>query len=105
MYLEVYEYALDDAPRLVAESPNEGLLEEMVFSLSWGDITFVILTQDKDNLFEVSGSHEDGFSARYVEDGQEFVSVHPPESLAEMVELLRFYLVGDERWRQSLEWE
>ena len=104
MKLETYEFATGGAPRLVSESPSEGLIEETVFSLSWGDITFVILTQDKNNLFEVSGSHEDGFSARYVENGQEFISVHPPESLAEMAELLRFYLVGDERWRRNLDW-
>ncbi len=66
----------------------------------------MILKIDDNTYLEGSGSlrPDDGLSARFFENGKEYVSSGPPESLKQIVLLLQSYRSGDGRWRTMLEW-
>jgi hypothetical protein len=101
--LVVYEPP-DHEPRVVAEKPNLAQLQETIQGMKWTDITFVVVRRDEDNWIEFSGSTEDGFSARYMEEGQEYVISQAPASTVDGVTLLGLYLRGDDGWRTDYEW-
>jgi hypothetical protein len=90
--------------RSLQDDPGAKVIADTVLSLEWSDITFVVLQIDMKNHLCVSGSLNDGFSADYSEDGQEFVSARAPESLQEMIALLQSYRRGDDHWRSMIEW-
>lgn len=100
--LEAPEYSR----QVVFDRPTAATVRETVESLSWKEITFVVLEVDSENWLEFSGGSDpsDGFSARYMEDGREFVIVDPPSSTGIGIALLQLYLVGDEGWRSLSEW-
>ena len=90
--------------RVITTAPTPETVREVVSSLSWGDITFVVLRTDQANWFEVSGAlNGHGLSARYSENGTEFVSAGPPRSLREGEALLISYMT-DDRWRSAIGW-
>ena len=91
-------------PRVVSEQPDLAHIQETIQGLEWNDITFVVLSRDEDNWIEFSGSTADGFSARYMEGGQEHVISQAPASIAVGVTLLDLYLREDERWRTEYDW-
>ncbi|WP_442506128.1 hypothetical protein SH528x_004956 [Novipirellula sp. SH528] len=94
-------------PEVIAQGPDEALVESTIREQSWNDLTFVVLRVDTDNWFEVSGSLNpaDGLSAAYSEDGTEHVSDRPPESLDACISLMLSYLRADDRWRTDIDWQ
>jgi hypothetical protein len=106
MILEVHEPP-EYVPLVVATDPDRMTIETVVRSLAWADITFVILKIDDNNWIEGSGSlsPQDGLSARYMEDGQEFVSSRPPDSLQEIIDLLDSFRLQDGRGKNLIGWE
>jgi hypothetical protein len=106
MILEIYEPP-DHAPRQVAENPDSAKIENTVKGLPWSDITFIVLKIDENNWIEGSGSlnPEDGLSARYSENGKEYVAENPPKSLEVIVSLLQSYASGDGKWKKMIIWK
>ena len=106
MILEVHEPP-GYVPRPVATDPDRALIEKTVKDLPWADITFVVLKHDENNWIEGSGSlaPEDGLSARYMLDSQEFVASQAPESLDEVIALLESYCLQDGHWKRMIAWE
>ncbi|MFN2564934.1 MAG: hypothetical protein ABR499_07995 [Gemmatimonadaceae bacterium] len=93
--------------RAVAVDPDAETIERAVKGLAWSDITFVFLKVDDRNWIEGSGSLNpvDGLSAKFMDDGAEWVSSRPPTSLDEIISLLQSYRAGDGRWQKLIEWE
>ncbi len=104
MILEVHPAPLNK-PRVVSTSPSKALIDRTVRGEPWDDITFVVLKRNDATWIEVSGSKVDGFSARYLENGREYVSVGPPESIEQMISILTSYLAADDQWRSIIEWD
>jgi hypothetical protein len=90
---------------MIGTDPDDDLIASTVLGLEWSDITFVVLELDDRNYMCVSGSFPDGFSAHYRVGGQERVCDRPPESLEEMISVLRSFRDGDYEWRDLLGWE
>lgn len=95
----------DYTPQLIALEPDAAVIKDTIHAQPWDDITFVVLCRDAESGIELSGSLSpaDGLSARYWENGREFVSVGAP-SLQQGIEFLQFYSRGDERWRSVVRW-
>jgi hypothetical protein len=104
MLLEVYESAVDEQPQVVSTFATADEIKRVVDGLDWDDITFVTTREANGDLLECSGSHEDGFSARYMESGKEFFSDTPPASTNDMIALLTSYVAKDGRWRKMIAW-
>ena len=106
MLLVVHEPP-DHQAKLVAADPDSSVLEHTIRSLSWSDITFVVLKADDRNWIEGSGSlnSADGLSARYMLDGEEHIAARAPSSLDELLTLLQSYRRGDGRWLELIEWD
>ncbi len=105
MILDIFDSMTDSEPRVVSNAATTDEIEHAVQNQSWEGITFVTLHADNGDLLECSGSHEDGFSGRYVENGSEHFSINPPTSTDEMNGLLQSYASGDEQWRTLLDWD
>jgi hypothetical protein len=95
----------NNEPVVLATSPTVERVTDAVMQQPWTNITFVVLKRDEQNWLEVSGATGDGFSARYMADGKEFVSVRAPASLEEMCMLMKSYLMGDAKWKTAIKWE
>jgi hypothetical protein len=104
MRLEIHAPPDNDVS-IVSDAATGRQIAEVIESQPWNDITFVVLRRDDDNWFEVSGSTPAGFSARYMADGEEFVSSRAPDSLAEMSLLMASYLEDDGKWKSVIGWE
>lgn len=104
MKLEIHAPPDNDVS-IVSDAATGRQIAEVIESQPWNDITFVVLRRDDDNWFEVSGSTTAGFSARYMADGEEFVSSRAPDSLAEMSLLMASYLEDEGKWKSAIGWE
>lgn len=92
---------------IISETPHTINIDSAVKAQPWKDITFIVLKADEQNLIELSGSLNpaDGLSARFFEDGNEYISKRAPKSLDEGVELLISYLQNDGKWKKMISWE
>ena len=106
MTLEIFEPP-SHKPHEVATDPDAEILERTFRSLAWSAMTFVVLRKDELNCMEASGSLDpgDGLSGSYTEDGIEHVLEEPPATLELLLDLLRSYRAGDERWRTMVAWD
>jgi len=95
----------DNEPVLLADTPDAEAVRRAVTEQKWGEITFLLLKADEENWLEVSGSLEDGFSARYREHGKEWIANAPPAFPQETMQLLVSYLKRDDRWRTMVGWD
>lgn len=90
----------DYVPRVIAYDPDPATIETAMRALQWDRITFAVVARDANQFIDFSGSTEDGFSARYVEDGVEHISTDAPDSIEAGIRLLQSYCAGDEEWRR-----
>ncbi len=90
--------------------PDEALIRETVRRLDWVDgFHHVVLVTAPGEYLEVSGSlnPEHGLSSSYRHDERKlhWVSREPPESVAQMEDLLVSFSLGDGRWERMLHYD
>ncbi|EHR40050.1 hypothetical protein [Alishewanella jeotgali] len=81
-----------DRTKLVCESPTLEIIEILVKSNDWTDISFVILAFGQGNYIEVSGSLDEGFSSCYKDGDHELFANTSPESIQEMTDIFCDFL-------------
>jgi hypothetical protein len=96
----------DFAPREIATNPDGDGVEHTIRSLEWNAMTFVSLERGADAI-TASGSLDpgDGLSISYVENDEEHISASPPESIDQIVSIMRSYATGDRSWRTMIDWD
>ena len=90
----------------IAQEASPEQISTLVKSEAWRTITFVVIQIDENNWLECSGSlrPEDGLSARYCVEGEEYVACRAPDSLDMCINLLVSYNQKDNRWLNMIEW-
>ena len=96
----------DLAPREIATNPDGDAIERCIRSLAWKAMTFVTLERGADSI-TASGSLDprDGLSISYAGEDEEQVSPRPPESIDQIIAIMRSYAAGDRSWRTMIDWD
>lgn len=85
-----------DSEEIVSENATIEIIDKVMEQIDWDNFNNVILSIDDNNWIMVGGSlGEDGLAIVYSENGNEFISDFPPETVTQMIKVLHSYLKGD----------
>ncbi len=105
MQLTIF-HGYGDSEETVSESATIELVNQVMERLDWNKFTNVQLTIDDNNWLSVGGSlGSDGLSVIYSENGEQFVTVDPPETEEQMTKVLRSYLNDDGQFKKDWKFE
>ena len=79
-------------------------LSRMIDSMSWQDLSAILVRKSENDFLEGSGSHDDGFSLIHTQDGRQDVTPNAPD-LQELKTCLIQYFNGEPGWREMSIWQ
>ncbi|OFX39830.1 MAG: hypothetical protein A2X08_02890 [Bacteroidetes bacterium GWA2_32_17] len=82
--------------KVISDSVTIDQIIKTMSSLNWNEFLQVTLEKSNGDWIEVGGNlKEDGLSAMYEENGQQYVIDRPPISVEHMTKILLSYQAGD----------
>ena len=95
-----------ETEQLISNRANEALIKSSINSLNWKEFHQVILEKSSGDFIEVGGSlGEDGLSAIYQKDEEQFVIISKPKSVEELTSILVLYFKDHEELIQKYKFE
>lgn len=92
-----------DSTETVSDNATDKQIIQVMNDIDWNNFNQVILNIDDKNSLGVGGNiGSDGLAAYYMENGQEYISVNPPSSVEQMLEILLAYHAGGDAFKQII---
>ena len=91
---------------VISDSTSADQIKKTIEGLDWSDFHQVVLIRDNSNWIEVGGDLSDsGLSAIYEENGEQFVTRVPPNSVDQMTKILVSYFNGDGKYLKQYKFD
>lgn len=92
--------------KIISDSTTVDQIKKTMNGLNWNEFHQVVLSIDSNNWIEVGGNlNEDGLSAMYEENEEQFVINKPPSSVDHMTEILVSFFNRDEKYKKENKFE